>query len=314
MNARPVLRDFTAPKCQRPSILRPSRPISLAGFRGWLRPRRRGLPQVLAIGFTLIELLVVIAIIAILAAILLPTLSAARERARGLICLSNTRQLELAWVLYADDHNGQLPYNLVMTAGGSRTNINWVNNVMTWDTSPDNTNLATIIDASLGPYIEGETGIYRCPSDHALSGVQHAAGWTARIRSYSMNAMVGDVGEFTAGGTNVNNPDYVQFFKITQIPHPTGIFVFLDEHPDSIDDGYFIDRAYHWQWVDLPASYHSDAAAFSFADGHSALRRWQEPSTIRPPLPDAAGLPISIPGNEWSDFEWVISHMSVEND
>lgn len=88
-------------------------------------------PTASAIGFTLIELLVVIAVIAILAAILLPALAAARERARGLICLSNTRQLEFAWALYADDNNGQLPCNLGMTAGGSRTNINWVNNVMT---------------------------------------------------------------------------------------------------------------------------------------------------------------------------------------
>ena len=254
-------------------------------------------PTASAIGFTLIELLVVIAVIAILAAILLPALAAARERARGLICLSNTRQLEFAWALYADDNNGQLPCNLGMTAGGSRTNINWVNNVMTWDTSSDNTNLATITGASLGPYVEGETSLYRCPSDHALSGAQSAAGWTARIRSYSMNAMVGNVGDFIVNGANINNPDYVQFFKITQIPHPSEIFVFLDEHPDSIDDGYFVNRAYSWQWFRLPASYHNGAAALSFADGHSEMHRWLEPSTMRPSRPFAANLPISIPGN-----------------
>jgi len=256
---------------------------------------------------------VVIAIIAILAAMLLPALSAARERAQGLVCLNNTHQLALAWDLYADDHNGELPDNLVMTEFGLRTNINWVNNVMTWDTSSDNTNLATITGASLGVYAQGETRIYRCPSDRALSSAQRAAGWTARIRSYSMNAMVGDVGEFTAGGTNINNPEYVQFFKLTQIPRPTEIFIFLDEHPDSIDDGYFIDRAYSWQWRDLPASYHNGATAFSFADGHSTLHHWQVPSTVRPPLPDAASLPISIPYSEWSDFQWIISHMSIEN-
>ena len=258
------------------------------------RPVLREPPR-LTVGFTLIELLVVIAVIAILAAILLPTLSAARERARGLICLSNTHQLEFAWELYADDHNGQLPDNLVMTEFGSRTNINWVNNVMTWDTSSDNTNLATITEASLGPYAQRQTSIYRCPSDHALSTVQRAAGWTARIRSYSMNAMVGDVGQFTASGININNPDYVQFFKITQIPHPSEIFVFLDEHPDSIDDGYFINRAYSWQWRDLPASYHNGAAAFSFADGHSDLHRWRSPAPSVRPSPDAANLPISLP-------------------
>ena len=113
---------------------------------------------------------------------------------------------------------------------------------MTWDLSSDNTNTATITEASLGPY-SGSTSVYRCPSDQALSTIQSAAGWDGRIRSYSMNAMVGDAGDFSTNGFNVNNPDYIQFFKITQIPQPAEIFVFLDEHPDSIDDGYFLDKS-----------------------------------------------------------------------
>src|ERR1017187_2278213 len=100
-------------------------------------------------GFTLIELLTVIAIIAVLAAILLPALSKARDRSQGIFCMNNTRQLTLAWQIYADEHEGRLPYNLVMTETTGHTNINWVNNVMTWDLSSDNTNLATITEASL---------------------------------------------------------------------------------------------------------------------------------------------------------------------
>ena len=88
---------------------------------------------------------------------MLPALASARERARGLICLSNTHQLTLAWQLYADDHNSQLPYNLVMTEFGSRTNLNWVNNVMTSDTSPRQHEPATITQASLGIYAQRET-------------------------------------------------------------------------------------------------------------------------------------------------------------
>src|SRR6516164_7251532 len=149
------------------------------------------------LGFTLIELLVVIAVIAILAALLLPALSKARGRAEAIFCLNNTHQLILAWQLYADDHESFLPYNLGMNGSSFRTNLNWVNNVMTWDLNSDNTNLATITGAGFGPYIGGATTIYHCPSDHALSDVQKAAGWGQRIRSYSMNAMVGNAGEFT---------------------------------------------------------------------------------------------------------------------
>jgi prepilin-type N-terminal cleavage/methylation domain-containing protein/prepilin-type processing-associated H-X9-DG protein len=278
-------------------------------------------------GFTLLELLSVIAIIAVLAAILLPALGSARERSRGVFCLNNTRQLTLAWQLYSDDHESVLPYNLVMNENSYRTNINWVNNVMTWDLSSDNTNTATITQAALGPYVVGVTSIYHCPSDQTLSSVQRSAGWGQRIRSYSMNAMIGNAGGVTANGYNVNNPGYKQFFKMEQIPSPTEIFVFLDEHPDSIDDGYFLVKdaaqpgAYGMssvatsEWTDLPASYHNRAAAFSFADGHASLHRWLKSSTVAPASPHAANLPIQIPSTAGadSDIEWVLSHMSTEN-
>jgi prepilin-type N-terminal cleavage/methylation domain-containing protein/prepilin-type processing-associated H-X9-DG protein len=264
-------------------------------------------------GFTLIELLVVIAIIAILSAILLPALSLAKGRAQAILCLNNTKQLTLGWQLYANDFESRLPYNLGMAGSSFRTPLNWVNNVMTWGLDPDNTNTATLTEASLGPFVSQATAIYRCPSDHVVSAAQSAAGWDGRIRSYSMNAMVGDAGDFSTNGFNINNPEYTQFFKITQIPQPTEIFVFLDEHPDSINDGYFLERDYYSEWHDLPASYHNGATAFSFADGHSALHRWTQPGTCRPPLPDVANLPISVPSSGNQDLEWVLGHMSVDH-
>jgi prepilin-type N-terminal cleavage/methylation domain-containing protein/prepilin-type processing-associated H-X9-DG protein len=264
-------------------------------------------------GFTLIELLVVIAIISILAAILLPALARAKARAQGIVCLNNTKQLGLAWQIYASEHGDGLPYNLGMVGSSFRTPLNWVNNVMTWDLSSDNTNHATLTDAALGPFVSGSTRIFRCPSDDVLSAVQRDAGWEARVRSYSMNAMVGNAGAFSTNGFNINNPHYTQFFKLTDIRQPSEIFVFLDEHPDSINDGYFLERDYYPEWHDLPASYHNGSAAFSYADGHSAPHRWLVTTTVPPPAPNAANLPIPVPASSRADLEWVTDHMSTES-
>ena len=264
-------------------------------------------------GFTLIELLTVIAIIAVLAAILLPTLSKARERSNGIYCMNNNRQLTVAMLMYADEHDGALPYNEAMNETTGHTPLNWVNNVMTWDLFTDNTNLATITGASLGFYAESAS-IYHCPSDRALSPVQTGAGWSQRIRSYSMNAMVGNA---SVTSTNGINPHYKQFFKLEQIQRPTEIFVFLDEHPDTIRDGCFLPiNGAGDNWNRLPASYHNRSSAFSFADGHAALHHWLRSATWRPPTAFGAGSPIQAsstsPGDD-EDFDWVLDHLSVEN-
>lgn len=274
-------------------------------------------------GFTLIELLVVIAIIAVLAALLLPALSKARETAHGIACMNNTRQLGGAWTLYADDHDGRLAYNLGMSASGMgigtvgaaspKTNSNWANNILDWTTSnTDNTNTATLTEASLGQYVSWSVKVYRCPSDRVLDGPQKQAGWSARVRSYSMNAMVGDAGPMSRSGYNNSNPSHVQLFKLSAILKPAEVFVFLDEHPDSIDDGYFLNRASYARWYDLPASYHNGAAAFAFADGRSTIHRWLDETTKPPSKPYATSLPMNVPSNQRTDLNWVLEHMGLD--
>jgi prepilin-type processing-associated H-X9-DG protein len=128
--------------------------------------------------------------------------------------------------------------------------------------------------------------------------------------------MVGNPGTSPDGGTNEFNPNYRQFLKITQITQPTEIFVFLDEHPDSIDDGAFFNQPETVTgWINLPASYHNNSGVFSFADGSCSLHRWREADTLRPVelISIIGGPAIPVPTGATSDFDWVTEHMSTKN-
>jgi prepilin-type N-terminal cleavage/methylation domain-containing protein/prepilin-type processing-associated H-X9-DG protein len=271
-------------------------------------------------GFTLIELLVVIAIIGVLAGLLLPALSRSKSRAAAMVCMNTKRQIVFAWTMYSGDNNSRLAYNLQVDpthgSGGSGflaapTTPNWVNNVMDWELSSDNTNFDFVNSPNslLAPYVSYSATMYHCPADRALSDVQKQAGWTQRVRSVSMNAMVGDPGALLQQGANLNNTNYLQFLKESDIPEPSYVFVFLDEHPDSINDGYFLITD-NDTWNDLPASYHNGGGSFSFADGHAVIHHWQRSSTVQPPVPDI-GLPIWLRSGDEADFYWVLRHSSM---
>ena len=123
-----------------------------------------------------------------------------------------------------------------------------------------------------------------------------------------MNAMIGDAGELSDTGANENNPNYVQFFRITDIPRPADIFVFVEEHPDSINDGSFFNAQRNPQWIDLPSNQHNNACGFAFADGHSEIHKWRSSVSKYPvKLVDWARTPVSL---QDADFSWILERTS----
>ena len=256
-------------------------------------------------GFTLIELLVVIAIIAILAAMLLPALTHAKQQAQGTKCLSNLKQCSLAWLMYNADFNGHFAYNEEGDIADTTPGVpqGWVYGWQGYTgttQAPDpvdaNTNSAYCLTggyAQIGPYLKA-IGAFRCPADQ--SGDLPGGVGNPRQRSYSMSESIGPNHNGDAGvkgsatdplqGAYLSYPTFQIYLKESDLAHPSPskLWLLTDENADTINDGAFAlampIQGQSTEWVDVPSKRHNNATGFNFVDGHAEIHEWRMPQYI----------------------------------
>jgi hypothetical protein len=258
-----------------------------------------------------VDLVTLVGILALLGLWLCPALAPTGGKDQAFQCRSNLRQLIQAWRMYADDYNGVLPAN---HDGGLTSGRTWVYG---WEdfsaNNTANTNTLYLANALLGPYLNRQTAVFKCPADRSVC--QEWGQTLPRVRSVSMNCFI--EGGAYAGTHDPYSSHWYQnwwsYQKISDILNsvPSMLFVFADEHADSINDGWLITSVTDLVgWTDLPASYHGGACGISFADEHVETHAWVDAGTQVPVIMQQIN---GFPGPSPHDKPWLIQRASAKS-
>jgi prepilin-type N-terminal cleavage/methylation domain-containing protein len=262
--------------------------------------------------FTLPELLICILILAFAGILLTSAFARPGPSIKAWQCMNNLRQLTAAWKTYAYDNND----TLVAAQSGMAGRPLWVTGIMDYslgnvsniDTNQD------IVKSPLWKYCGTQANLFRCPSDPSV--FRRAGIPLPRVRSYSMGGQFG-TGEWLDQNFNQNQKVWRTYAKAAEIVIPAKTFIFLDEHPDSINDSAFqiactgADSPASARIIDYPASYHDNGSCcFSFADGRSEMHKWIG-RTIKPPI-GSPSIQLNVnAGESWVDIQWIAQNTTV---